>query len=126
MTMCVANLYRSAALGLTLLLAPGLVMAQQAINPAVFQALTAAQKAQQGGDLGKARSALNQALDDVEAGSLELALIQQRLGYAAIAAQQNRQAIDWLRKALGPGQPHATGARPARRKPSQLVAAAGQ
>ena len=53
--MGVANLYRSLALGLTLLLVPGLAMAQQAINPAVFQALTAAQKAQQNGDLDKAR-----------------------------------------------------------------------
>ena len=126
MTMCVANLYRSAALGLTLLLAPGLVMAQQAINPAVFQALTAAQKAQQGGDLGKARSALNQALDDVEAGSLELALIQQRLGYVAIAAQQNRQAIDWLRKALAHGKLDATVARQDQLNLAQLLAAEGQ
>ncbi len=126
MTMGVANLYRSAALGLTLLLAPGLVMAQQAINPAVFQALSAAQKAQQGGDLHKARTALNEALGSAKAGSLELALIQQRLGYVAIAAKQNRQAIDWLGKALAHDQLDATAARQDQLNLAQLLAAEGQ
>ena len=126
MTMGVANLYRSLALGLTLLLVPGLAMAQQAINPTVFQALTAAQKAQQSGDLSKARTALNQALDKVEAGSLELALIQQRLGYVAIAAKQNGQAIDWLRKALAHDQLDAPAARQDQLNLAQLLAVEGQ
>lgn len=126
MTMGVANLYRSLALGLTLLLVPGLAMAQQAINPAVFQALTTAQKAQQNGDLDKARTALNQALDKVEAGSLELALIQQRLGYVAIAAKQNGQAIDWLSKALAHDKLDAPAARQDQLNLAQLLAVEGQ
>lgn len=124
--MGVSNLYRSAALGLALLLTPGLVMAQQAINPAVFQALTVAQKAQQSGDLSKARTALSQALDSVEAGSLELALIQQRLGYVAIAAQQNGQAIDWLRRALAHDKLDAPTARQDQLNLAQLLAVEGQ
>lgn len=126
MTMGVANLYRGTALGLMLLLAPALATAQQAIKPAVFMALSAAQKAQQSGELGKARSTLDKAINDAEAGSLELALIQQRLGYVAIAAKQNRQAIDWLRKALAHNKLDATVTRQDQLNLAQLLAAEGQ
>src|SRR5690554_7573922 len=70
---------RNVLLGLALLLAPALGMAQQAISPVVFTALNSAQQAQQKGDLAQARRLLDSALEQAPAGSLELALIQQRL-----------------------------------------------
>ncbi|MFA5678070.1 MAG: hypothetical protein WC953_06625 [Pseudomonas sp.] len=117
---------RNAVFGLTLLLTPMLASAQQAINPAVFAALNTAQKAQQSGDLAQARSTLNGALDKASAGSLELALIQQRLGYIAISAEQYPQAIEWLNKALAHDQLDAETARQDRLNLAQLLAAQGR
>lgn len=120
--MAAVNYCRATALALALLLAPTLVLAQQAINPAVYIALNSAQKAQQKGDLSGARNTLNGALDKAAAGSVELALIQQRLGYVAIAAEQYSQAIDWLNKALEHDQLDAEVARQDRLNLAQLLA----
>ena len=120
-----ANFYRSAALCLALL-APGLVAAQQAIDPMVFMALNSAQKAQEKGDLGEARKLLNQALDKARSGSLELALIEQRLGYLAINAGRNQQAIEWLNKALAHDKLEAKAARQDRLNLAQLLAVEGR
>ena len=114
---------RSLVISLALLATPWAVSAQQAINPAVFTALSSAQKAQQAGDLAQARNALSGALDKAPAGSLELALIQQRLGYVAISAEQYSQAIDWLNKALAHDQLEAEAARQDRLNLAQLLAA---
>lgn len=108
---------------LALLLAPALATAQQAIAPGVFSALNTAQKAQQNGDLAQARSTLNAALDEAAAGSLELALLQQRLGYVAISAERYPQAIDWLSKALAHDKLDAETARQDRLNLAQLLAA---
>ena len=124
--MAAVNYCRGAALVLALLLMPTLVLAQQAINPAVYIALNSAQKAQQSGDLAGARTTLNGALDKAAAGSMELALIQQRLGYVAIAAEQYPQAIDWLNKALAHDQLEAEAARQDRLNLAQLLAAQGR
>src|SRR5690606_21046416 len=87
---------RNVLLGLALLLAPALGMAQQAISPVVFSALTSAQQAQQQVDLAQARRRLDSALEHAPARSLELALIQPRPGFAATQArlleQERRQA----------------------------------
>src|SRR5690606_22986890 len=100
---------RNVLLGLALLLAPALGMAQQAISPVVFTALNSAQQAQQKGDLAPA-------------GGLELALIQQRLGYVAISAGQYEAAIGWLRKALAHDRLEPEAARQDRLNLAQLLA----
>ncbi|WP_439859891.1 hypothetical protein [Pseudomonas sp. MBLB4136] len=76
--------------------------AAQRVEPAVLQALNAAQSAQQQGDHAAAR----RALDGVEArpGSLEEALLWRSRGYLAWAQGQHAAAIDWLAKALGSGK----------------------
>lgn len=124
--MAVVRQCRHALLGLALLLSPTLLLAQQAINPAVFTALNTAQQAQQKGDLAQARAALNGALGKAAAGSLELALIQQRLGYLAISAEQYPAAIDWLRKAQAHDKLDAEAARQDRLNLAQLLAAQEQ
>lgn len=113
-----------ALLALALLLAPALGSAQQAINPVIFAALNNAQQAQQKGDLAQARATLDDALEKVAAGSMELALIQQRLGYVAISAEQYPQAIDWLTKALAHGKLDADTVRQDRLNLAQLLASA--
>lgn len=118
--------YCHLVLGLTLLLTPMWVAAQQAINPLVFTALNSAQKAQQNGDLSQARSTLTAALDKAPEDSLEQALIQQRLGYVAISAEQYPQAIDWLSKALAHDKLEAETARQDRLNLAQLLAAQGR
>src|SRR5690606_16592126 len=72
---------RNVLLGSALLLAPAQGLAQQAISPVVFPALNSAWQAQEKGDLAQARRLLDSALEQASAGSLKLALIQQRLGY---------------------------------------------
>lgn len=118
--------WRQGLLGLALSLVAGLVAADQAINPAVFSALMTAQKAQDKGEFAAARRTLTEALKQAGSAKLELALIQQRLGYLAIAAGQNKQAIDWLSKALSHGQLDAKAARQDRLNLAQLLAADGQ
>lgn len=114
--------FKSIVLASALLLLPTVVLAQQAVAPAVFAALNDAQKAQQNGDLAGARRALTAALDKASEGSMELALIQQRLGYVAIAAEQYPQAIDWLNKALAHDRLDAQVARQDRLNLAQLLA----
>lgn len=106
---------------LALLLTPSLVLAQ-AIDPAVFTALNNAQQAQQKGDLTGARSTLTAALGKAATGSVEQALIEQRLGYVAIAGEQYSQAIDWLNRALAHEQLDADVARQDRLNLAQLLA----
>ncbi|MGQ7956171.1 tetratricopeptide repeat protein [Pseudomonas sp. SP16.1] len=77
-------------------------MAQQTIDPAVFRALNAAQAAQQKGDHGAARKALEAA--EANSGSLEEALIWRSQAYVAWSAGNNGQAIDWLDKAVHSGK----------------------
>ncbi len=120
-----AKLFRRTVLCLALL-TPSLVLAQQAIDPMVFMALSTAQKAQEQGDFGQARTALNKALESARAGSLELALIQQRLGYLAISVGQNEQAIEWLGKALAHDKLDDKAARQDRLNLAQLLAVDGR
>ena len=82
---------------LCLLSAPA--MAEQ-IDAEVYLAIQGATEAEAAGDLGKARQLLEAALPQAENGTLERALVTQRLAYIAIATQRNTQAIDWLREAL--------------------------
>ena len=114
--------FRSIVLVWALLFMPTTLLAQQAVAPAVFSALNNAQKAQQSGDLTSARNTLTAALDKAAEGSIELALIQQRLGYVAIAAEQYPQAIDWLNKALAQDRLDADVARQDRLNLAQLLA----
>lgn len=100
--------------------------AQQTIEPAVFQALNSALEAQQAGDLAAARSRLESTLAQTENRTLERALLEQRLGYLAIEAQRNAEAIDWLRKALAHNQLEVQAASQDRRNLAQLLAQAGQ
>lgn len=86
---------------LCLLSAPALA---EEIDAEVYVAIQAATDAEAAGDLGKAREALEQALPQAESGTLERALVAQRLAYLAIAAQRNAAAIDWLREALAQQQ----------------------
>lgn len=98
----------------------------QTINPATFSALNEAQQAQQQGDYAAAGRRLQQALTQAGADSIEQALVEQRLGYLAIARERNAEAIDWLRKALSRGQLEAAAVSQDRRNLAQLLAADGQ
>ncbi|HEY1027118.1 MAG TPA: hypothetical protein VGE28_05735 [Pseudomonas sp.] len=77
-------------------------MAQQAIDPAVFRALNAAQSAQQQGDHAAARKALEGV--NAPGGSFEEALLWRSQAYVAWSAGNNAQAIDWLDKAVHSGK----------------------
>ncbi|WP_339651439.1 tetratricopeptide repeat protein [Halopseudomonas pelagia] len=98
----------------------------QSINPAAFRALNEAQQAQQRGDYAAAGKRLQQALEQASTGSVEQALVEQRLGYLAIARDRNAEAIDWLRKALSRDQLEAEAASQDRRNLAQLLASEGQ
>lgn len=98
----------------------------QTINPAAFNALNDAQQAQQRGDFGAAGTRLQQALQQADDGSIEQALLEQRLGYLAIARDRNAEAIEWLRKALSREQLDATAASQDRRNLAQLLAGEGR
>ncbi|QJD60159.1 hypothetical protein HG264_15340 [Pseudomonas sp. gcc21] len=110
-----------AAMGICVVLSTGTAHAQQAINPGVFTALNAAQQAQDSGDYANARSRLEAALEQSAGGSLERALVEQRLGYLAIARDRNAEAIDWLRKALAHDQLTDDAARQDRINLAQLL-----
>lgn len=114
------------AMGLALLLTGTSVVADQTISPAVFNALTSAQQAQEKGQLAVAQRVLEKTLKQVKEQPLELALVQQRLGYLAIAAQDNPSAIRWLNKALAHGELDDKAARQDRLNLAQLFAAEGQ
>lgn len=87
---------------LLLLLLSASVQAAQSVDPAVFQALQAAQAAQQKGDHAAARSALKGV--KAAAGSLEEALLWRSRGYLAWAEGDNGRAIELLAKALASGR----------------------
>lgn len=114
------------AMGLALLLVGTSVVADQTISPAVFKALTSAQQAQEKGEFAAAQKILKKTLKQVGEQPLELALVQQRLGYLAIAAQDNQLAIRWLSKALAHGELDDKAARQDRLNLAQLLAAEGQ
>ena len=82
---------------LCLLSAPALA---QEIDAEVYAAIQGATEAEVAGELGKAQQLLEGALPQAGNGTLERALVTQRLAYIAIANQRNTQAIDWLREAL--------------------------
>ena len=86
---------------LCLLSAPALA---QEIDAEVYVAIQGATEAEATGDLSKARQLLEAALPQAGNGTLERALVTQRLAYIAIASQRNTQAIDWLREALAQQQ----------------------
>lgn len=89
---------------LALLLAASISAQDMAVSPPVFRALNSAEQAQARGDLAAARQSLKQMLAEVDDSSLEAALLQQRLGYLAIAAEDYSAAIKALRIALASGQ----------------------
>ncbi|HEX5844306.1 MAG TPA: hypothetical protein VFY62_17660 [Pseudomonas sp.] len=76
--------------------------AEQRVEPGVFRALNAAHSAQQQGDYGAAR----RALDGVAGrpGSLEEALLWRSRGYLAWAEGHNAKAVEWLEKVLASGR----------------------
>jgi len=106
------------------LLAP-LVQAQQ-INPDVFAALQSARASQQSGDLSSASRALNDALKGTSDGSLEQALVQQRLGYLAIEREDYSAAIRWLQQGLANDLLNAEAAQQDRRNLAQLLVQQGR
>lgn len=110
----------------TLLTLGGAAQAQQTVSPAVFSALTAAQKAEQPGELARAQQALKPLLHESKEDSLERALIEQRLGYLAIARNRNQEAIEWLSKALSRDKLEPQAARQDRLNLAQLMAGEGQ
>lgn len=83
-----------------LLASGGAAVAQQAVNPVVFAALNQARQAQEAGNHAEARRTLETALEGAAQGSLEQALLEQRLGYLALARDQRREAVQWLERAL--------------------------
>lgn len=109
-----------------LLMLWGMAVQAQSIDPAAFAALNAAQQAQQQGDYAAAGSRLRQALKQASDGSIEQALVEQRLGYLAFARGRNAEAIDWLRKALSREQLQAEAASQDRRNLAQLLTAEGR
>ncbi|WP_313055107.1 tetratricopeptide repeat protein [Pseudomonas lopnurensis] len=86
---------------LTLFLAAS-VQAAQAIDPAVFMALERAQSAQAKKDYAGARKVLESV--KAKAGSSEEALLWRSRGYLAWAEGNNRQALEWLDKAVASGK----------------------
>ncbi|KAA0690114.1 hypothetical protein DT594_18365 [Halopseudomonas laoshanensis] len=109
-----------------LLMLWGAAVQAQSIDPAAFAALNKAQQAQQSGDYSAAGNSLLAALEQASDGSIEQALVEQRLGYLAIARDRNAEAIGWLRKALSREQLDAEAASQDRRNLAQLLAAEGQ
>lgn len=76
--------------------------AAQSIAPGVYSALQEAQSAQQRGDYGAARKALQGA--GAKPGSIEQALVWRSLGYLAWAQGDTADAVRWLDKALASGK----------------------
>ncbi|TVP87383.1 MAG: hypothetical protein EA348_13170 [Pseudomonadaceae bacterium] len=72
----------------------------QTVDPSVYRALNTAQEAQEQGNMTRAREVLREALSSATDDSLEAALLQQRLGYLAIAREDYPAAIRALRAAL--------------------------
>ncbi|HDZ57950.1 MAG TPA: hypothetical protein ENI17_14845 [Pseudomonas xinjiangensis] len=106
-------------------LVSGAASAQQPIDPGVFAALNSANQAQQAEDYQRARTSLEAALETSREGSIERALVEQRLGYLAIARDRNDEAIRWLTSALTHGQLERDAARQDRLNLAQLNAIEG-
>lgn len=87
---------------LLLVLALPVAEAAQAIDGAILRALETARIAQEKGDYGKARQALEQA--EARAGSLEETLLWRSRGYLAWAQGNNAEALRWLSKVVGSDQ----------------------
>ncbi|WP_421683566.1 tetratricopeptide repeat protein [Stutzerimonas urumqiensis] len=87
-------------LSLLLLIAPA--YAAQTIDPSVFKALEQARTAQDKGNYAQARQALQSV--EPKAGTLEQALIWRSRGYLAWAEGDNREALEWLEKAVASGK----------------------
>ncbi|PKM28978.1 MAG: hypothetical protein CVV07_12635 [Gammaproteobacteria bacterium HGW-Gammaproteobacteria-11] len=106
---------------LLLLMLFSLPLLAQQVDPSILRALTQADQSQQSGDLGTAEQLLRAQLGQAREGSLELALLQQRLGYLAIARERNTEAIDWLQRAVAQGQLSAEALRQDRLNLAQLM-----
>jgi len=102
-----------------------LAQAQQ-IDPKVFVALESARTAQQSGDLSGAGRALNDVLKSTSVGSVEQALVQQRLGYLAIEREDYAAAIRWLQQGLAQDQLSEEAAQQDRRNLAQLLVQQGR
>ena len=102
-----------------------LAQAQQ-IDPKVFVTLESARTAQQSGDLSGAGRALNDVLKSTSAGSVEQALVQQRLGYLAIEREDYAAAIRWLQQGLAQDQLSSEAAQQDRRNLAQLLVQQGR
>lgn len=109
----------------TLLLAFDSATAQQISQP-VFEAINEAQRLQKSGRLSQAQEQLEAIRAGLREGSLELALIQQRLGYLAVEQNRPQEAIDWLRRALASGALDDAAAAQDRRNLAQLLMVAGR
>ncbi len=107
-----------------MLCAAAAVQAAQSVEPAVFKALDAAQRAQQQGDHGAARRALDSVSG--QPGSLEQALLWRSRGYLAWAEGRHADAIDWLDKALASGRLQAEVATAERLNLARLCLQAGR
>lgn len=88
------------ALAGLLSLSASIAVAQQAVEPGVFNALNQARQAQEAGRFGEARQTLEAALSRATEGSLEQALLEQRLGYLALAQERRREAVEWIERGL--------------------------
>lgn len=115
---------RSVLLLLCLLVSP-LALAQQ-IDPKVFMALEEARDVQQSGHPSAAERLLAEVLKSTNSGSLEQALVQQRLGYLAIAREDYPAAIRWLEQALAQGALDANAVQQDRRNLAQLLVQQGR
>lgn len=100
--------------------------AQQQIARPVFEAIHESQRLQQAGRLAQAREALDAVRRGLPRSSLELALVQQRLGYLAIERDRPDEAIDWLQQALDSGALDERAAAQDRRNLAQLLMVAGR
>ncbi len=102
------------------------VQAQQQISRPVFEAIAEAQRLQQAGNQAEARARLETVREDLREGSLELALVHQRLGYLAVEQDRPAEAIKWLRLGLNSGALDEQAAAQDRRNLAQLLLGAGQ
>ncbi|SDS98438.1 Tetratricopeptide repeat-containing protein [Halopseudomonas xinjiangensis] len=111
---------------LSLVVCCGAVQAQQQISRPVFEAIAEAQRLQQAGSQAEARARLEAIRQGLREGSLELALVHQRLGYLAIEQDRPSEAIKWLRLGLNSGALGDQAAAQDRRNLAQLLIGAGQ
>ena len=108
------------------LCASGASQAQQSIDPKTFSAIEQAQRAQQAGRQSEALATLQAARDTARRGSLEAALLDQRLAYLALERDRTAEAIVLLRQALDSGALSDEAATQDRRNLAQLLMSQGQ